>query len=171
MAGHEGTPLGPCLSRTCNPVSRKVRRPYPSDLTNIEWKVLQARLVEKNVRCLWRRKHDLRELLNAISYLLRTGCSWRMLPHDLPPWETIYSQVRSWKSRGIWEVIHRTLCESARSHPLAALDKIQPSRVLLFESAGNSTHAGDGWPMERPCGPPKEGPFPVSRGKALNHTA
>lgn len=90
------------------------RESYPSDLNDKEWEILSARLPAKKDPRGRPRKQDLRELLNGIFYLLRTGCSWRMLPHDLPPWQTIYSQFRAWKRQGYWEDVHRTLREFVR---------------------------------------------------------
>lgn len=58
-------------------------------------------------------KHPLREILNGIFYVLRSGCSWRMLPKDLPPWQTVYTYFRRWKLDGTWERIHTVLRERA----------------------------------------------------------
>ena len=52
---------------------------------------------------------DLREVINGILYVLRAGCSWRMVPHDLPPWQTLYKYFRQWTRDGTWERVHETL--------------------------------------------------------------
>ena len=52
---------------------------------------------------------DLREVINGILYLLRAGCSWRMVPHDLPHWQTLYKYFRQWTRDGTWERVHETL--------------------------------------------------------------
>jgi putative transposase len=57
---------------------------------------------------------SLREIIDAILYLLRSGCAWRLLPHDLPPWKTVYHYFRLWKKNGIWERLHTTLREQVR---------------------------------------------------------
>ncbi|MYE53725.1 MAG: transposase [Chloroflexi bacterium] len=65
------------------------RKPYPSDLTDDQWKLLSP-LLPASKPGGRPRTVDLREALNAILYVLRTGCALRMLPHDLPPWQTVY---------------------------------------------------------------------------------
>lgn len=64
-----------------------------------------------------RRRHrtvDLREVVNGILYVLRSGCPWRMVPHDLPPWQTLYKYFRRWSEDGTWERVHETLRSMAR---------------------------------------------------------
>ena len=92
----------------------KTRRSYPTDLTDAQWAYLEPYLPRpsKEGRP---REIDLREILDAYWYLLRAGGSWRMLPHDFPAWETVYSQVRRWKESGVWERIHRLLCDDLRT--------------------------------------------------------
>lgn len=81
------------------------RKRYPTDLTDREWAILEPLLPPY-----WTgrpREHDLREIVNAILYLLRSGCSWRMLPHDLPPWPTVQYYFRKWRDDGTWErIVH-----------------------------------------------------------------
>lgn len=55
------------------------------------------------------RTSDMREIVNAILYVQCTGCSWRMLPHDLPPWSTVYNYFRAWRRSGVWKKISRSL--------------------------------------------------------------
>ena len=77
------------------------RRRYPTDLTDAEWQLLTRSSPPK----LGGRPpiHDGRELVNAMAYWLRAGCAWRLLPHDLPPWQTVYHYFRSWRQQGLWE--------------------------------------------------------------------
>lgn len=84
------------------------KRIYPSDLSDGEWKYLKKCLpVQKQFgRPL---KHERREILNAIFYLVRTGCAWRYLPTDYPPWKSVYHYFRQWRRQGLWKRINRHL--------------------------------------------------------------
>lgn len=77
------------------------RRAYTTDLKYVEWK-----LVEPSVRTSGYGRpplHRKRELLNAICYQLRAGSKWHLLPHDLPPWRTVYKQLEAWREDGTWD--------------------------------------------------------------------
>ncbi len=82
------------------------RKPYPTDLTDEQWAQLEPHLPRPQGRGSPRRA-DLREILNALLYLSRTGCQWRMLPHDLPPWEKVYYYFSHWRDDGTWERLNR----------------------------------------------------------------
>ena len=84
------------------------RKPYPTDLSDEQWIQLAPLLGKTSERGAPRRV-DLREILNALLYLSRTGCQWRMLPHDLPPWEKVYYYYKHWRDDGTWERLNRTL--------------------------------------------------------------
>jgi putative transposase len=87
--------------------------PYPSDLTDEQWSVLVPLLpvAAKNCRS---RQADLREIVNAIFYLNRAGCPWRMLPRDFPPWRTVYNYFEGWKRNGTWARIMKALRQQVR---------------------------------------------------------
>jgi putative transposase len=70
-------------------------------LTDEEWKLLQP-FIPANKALGRKRTIDLREILNAIFYLIRTGCQWRMLPHDFPVWQTVYHYFSCWRKDGTW---------------------------------------------------------------------
>ena len=78
------------------------RKPYPSDLTNAQWKLIRPLIpaVKPGGRP---RKYDMREVINALLYVNREGCSWRALPHDLPHWKTCYNFFRSFAADGTWD--------------------------------------------------------------------
>jgi putative transposase len=89
------------------------RREYPSDLSDEEWAILEplippARLGGRP------RTTEMREVINAIFYLDRTGSQWRALPHEFPSWSTVWSYFRRWCNDGTWERIHTTLREQVR---------------------------------------------------------
>jgi putative transposase len=89
------------------------RKAYPSDLTDEQWA-----LVEPDVPLAWPggrpRKTDMREVVNAILYLTRESCSWRALPHDFPPWKTVYNYFRDWSADGTWDRLLGALRPQAR---------------------------------------------------------
>lgn len=90
-----------------------MRQSYLTDLSEQEWKVLEPLipLAKGQGR---RREHSFREILNAIYYLLRSGCAWRLLPHDFPHWKTVYHYFRQWRITGIWERINKILRQKLR---------------------------------------------------------
>ena len=88
------------------------RKPYPSDLTDEEWSYIEPILCKKKVGA--PASYPRREMLNAIFYVLKTGCQWRELPHDFPPWKTVYSQFLRWRNKQIFEVLNNHLRSSLR---------------------------------------------------------
>jgi transposase len=91
----------------------RARRPYPTDLSDDEWEILKPLIPEAKPGGR-PRVHQPRELLNAIFYVLRGGCAWRLLPHDFLPWQTAYHYFRAWRMDGTWERIHATLHQRLR---------------------------------------------------------
>lgn len=84
------------------------RQIYPSDLTDGEWCLLEP-LVPGPKPGGRPAKYPRREVINATRYVLRTGCAWRMLPHDFPPWQLVYHYFWLWRRAGTWQQIHDTL--------------------------------------------------------------
>src|SRR5215831_9976369 len=74
------------------------------------------------------RLHSAREILDAILYVLRSGCAWRLLPHDLPPWKTVSHSFRLWRRNGLWEQVHTVLRELVR---LQMGREAQPSAAII----------------------------------------
>lgn len=89
------------------------RRDYPSDLTDAEWRILEP-LIPPAKEGGRPRTTDMREVINAIVYVDRTGCQWRALPHDFPPWSTIWNYFRTWRNDGTWRHMHTALREQVR---------------------------------------------------------
>lgn len=85
-------------------IEKKTKR-YPTDLTDEEWSQIEP-LLPKPAKTGRRRKADLREVVNAIRYLARSGCGWRMLPKDFPPWQTVYWWFRRFVRRLLFRTIH-----------------------------------------------------------------
>lgn len=86
------------------------RQPYPSDLTDAQWDVLQSVLPKpKGGKSGRRRVHPLREIWNAIFYQARTGCQWRYLPHDFPPHGVVWEHFCRWRDAGVIETVHDAL--------------------------------------------------------------
>ena len=75
---------------------------YPSDLSNPQWALLAPLFGRPDPRG-QRERHPRRRVVEAVLYVLREGCRWRALPHDFPPWATVYDHFRRWQSRGVWE--------------------------------------------------------------------
>ena len=92
-------------------------------------------------------KYPRREVVNAIRYVLRTGCSWRMLPHDLPPWRTAFHYFRTWRRDGTWQRAHDTLrsltrqSEGRRASPSAAIIDSQSVKTAEKGGPGVTTQA------------------------------
>ena len=90
-----------------------MRKPYPTDLSDGEWKYIEPHLPRPKGQGR-PRIHSLREILNAIFYVLRSGCQWRMIPNDFPRWPTVYHYFRKWCQDGTWERINRSIRERLR---------------------------------------------------------
>jgi transposase len=90
------------------------RQRYPDDITDKEWELIEPILLKNESRGGRKPKYARREVMNAIFYLIRTGCSWRHLPHDFPPWNVVYTQFARWRNRGIFERMHDGVKETVR---------------------------------------------------------
>ena len=90
-----------------------MRRAYQTDLSDEEWEVIEPHLPHPKASGR-PRLHPLREILDAVFYAVRGGCAWRLLPHDFPPWKTVYHYFRFWRLDGTWERMHRALRERVR---------------------------------------------------------
>ena len=89
-----------------------MRKPYPSDLTDGQWAIIEPLIPVPTVGR--PRTNDMREVLNAIFYLNRTGCQWDMLPHDLPAKSTVYNHFSQWRDDGTWRRIMDALRQKVR---------------------------------------------------------
>ncbi len=116
----------------------KSRQAYPTDLNDTEFDVI-APYLPAPAATGRPREHAWRTLLNAIFYLTRSGCAWRMLPRDLPPWKTVYHYFRLWRTDGTWERIHTALRESVRTQ---AGRQPQPSAAILDSQSVKTAEGG-----------------------------
>ncbi len=94
--------------------AHKTRKPYPTDLKDKEWAkiehlVPQPKSGGKATAGGRPPKYERREVLNALFYMTKSGCTWRMLPHDLPPWEVVYMYFAQWRDQGVFERINEVL--------------------------------------------------------------
>jgi putative transposase len=114
------------------------RKPYSSDLTTPQWNRLKALLppAKPGGRP---RSVDLHEVLNGILYIVRGGCPWRMMPHDLPPWSTCYDYFRKWRNDGLWQRINDTLRDQVRRK---AKRKTSPSMAIIDSQSVKTTEQG-----------------------------
>ncbi len=89
------------------------REPYPSDLTDAEWAVLEP-LLPSPAKLGRPPRYDKRAVLNAVFYVVRSGCSWRMLPGEMPPWRIVYHYFARWREDGVWQQMHDALRDALR---------------------------------------------------------
>jgi putative transposase len=116
---------------------------YPTNVSNSQWQIISKSLdVERN------RKYDLREIVNAILYLVKTGCQWRMLPGDFPKWTIVYYYFSVWKKNGVLEEIHESLVEKIRKKqgknedPSVGIIDAQSVKSTLVSSENKGFDAG-----------------------------
>ncbi|AKB70785.1 MULTISPECIES: IS5 family transposase [Methanosarcina] len=115
---------------------RSIRLPYPSDLSDQEWELIKPHIPIPNSNRGRKRVHSYQEILNGIFYLLRSGCAWRMLPHEFPPWKTVYYYFRLWRIDGVWERINAILRAELRT---AYGRESEPSAAILDSQSVKTT--------------------------------
>jgi len=116
------------------------RRAYPTDIRDAEWAVLGP-LVPAPKGGGRPAEHARREICNGIRYVLRSGCAWRLLPHDLPPWQTVYGYFRTWRRDGTWERIHTHLRGEVREQ--AGRDREPSAGIVDSQSVKMTDQAGE----------------------------
>jgi putative transposase len=116
---------------------------YPTNLSNSQWQIIAKFLdVKRN------RRYSLREIINGILYLVKSGCQWRMLPKDFPNWKLVYYYFSTWKKAGIIEDIHETLVEKIRKkhgkneEPSVGIIDAQSVKNTLVSSEDKGFDAG-----------------------------
>jgi putative transposase len=114
------------------------RKRYPTDLTDSQWKrieplIPQAKLGGRP------RTTEMRDVLDAIFYVTRTGCAWRMLPHDFPPWQTVYDFYSKWRDDDVWAMMNARLREQVRRK---AKRKPEPRIAVIDSQSVKTTDRG-----------------------------
>ena len=115
------------------------RANYTTDLTEGQWEIISPLLVIPSSNAGRPPKYPLREIVNAILYLVHSGCQWRSLPHDFPPWSSVYYYFRKYKNRQMWQLIHmeihRGLREESNKNPEPSAAMIDTQSVKTSQMA------------------------------------
>ena len=114
------------------------RQGYDTDLTSAQWQKISM-LFPKAKKRGRPRTQDFREIINAIFYILRAGCSWRLLPHDFPKWQTVYYYFRRWQKDSTWQRIHYFLRAEVR---IRAGRNVEPSAASADPQSVATGHHG-----------------------------
>ena len=111
---------------------------YPTDMTDVQWEAM-SRLIPPAKDGGRPREVDMRSLLNGLFYLVRTGCAWRMLPKEYPPWQTVYYYFARFKRDGTWERIHDLLRTRVRHK---SGKQKQPTAAIIDSQSVKTTEKG-----------------------------
>ncbi len=116
-----------------------MRKPYPTDLSDAEWECIEPHLPTPKAVGRPRRHSSLCEILDAVFYIVRSGCAWRLLPHEFPPWKTIHHYFRIWRVDGTWERLHTALRRRLR---VRLKREPQPSAGIVDSRSVKTTGVG-----------------------------
>jgi putative transposase len=127
----------------------RTRKPYATDISDAQWAILEPPLLafEERVRPGPKREVDLREVVNTLRYVNRTGCQWRLIPHDLLPKSTVYDYFVKWRDHGIWIQINNILREQVREQtpvapPHEGMREVTPSAACVDSQTVKTTEVG-----------------------------
>ena len=129
------------------PRRRSARRGYWTDLTETQWAVIGPLIPDAKPGGR-PRKASSRELVNAILYALRAGCSWRLLPVDFPPWQTVYYYLQRWRREGVWARIHHLVLMNDRER--AGREASPTAAIIDSQSVRTADQRGERGPMTPP---------------------
>ena len=118
------------------------RKQYPTDLSDAQWEIVHGAMPSaKGGRTGKPREYSLREIWNAVFYQAKNGCSWRALPHDLPPWPAVWQQYRRWRDNGTLEIVHAALREQVRRK--AGRERTPSATIMDSQSVRVAEKRGD----------------------------
>ena len=122
-------------------------RGYDSDLTDEQWALIEP-LLPPPATAGRREKHPRREIVNAILYVVRTGCAWRLLPREFPPWQTVFWYFKRWRADGSLDRVHDALRDQLRNadgrDPMASAAIVDAQSVKGADTVGRATRGYDG---------------------------
>jgi putative transposase len=119
-------------------MSHTERAKYPTDLTDQQWQILRKLLPQPSLRGAPQTVCR-RAVIDAILYVLRSGCAWRLLPHDFPNWKTVYGVFRNWRNDGTWQKIHDSLRDKLRRREGR---NTSPSAAIIDSQSAKTTEVG-----------------------------
>jgi transposase len=121
-------------------------RRYDTDLTDEQWAVIEPLLPARS-KDGPKPKHSYRDIVDSILYVVRTGCAWRHLPGDFPPWQTVFGYFARWREQGVVEQIHGRLRDAVRDRdgrdPMASAGIVDAQSVKGADTVGSSTRGYD----------------------------
>ena len=116
-----------------------MRRAYQTDLSDAECSYIEPHLPTTSETSGRPRVHTLREIVDAIFYIVRSGCAWRLLLHDFPPWKTVHHYFRTWRIDGTWQRMHSALRKRVR---VRLKRNPQPSAAIVDSQSIKTTGVG-----------------------------
>ncbi len=121
-------------------MDKQPRKTYQTDLNDKQWELIEPLVPKKHGTRGRPRTWPMREILNAIFYIVRSGCAWRLMPHDLPPWQTVYGYYRRWRNAGTWEKLNAALVPAVRQQE--GRDP-RPSAAVIDSQSVKTAEGGD----------------------------